>query len=259
MGALRIAQGANKYPLATMKGTWQKNSVADIEKMAKDYINDPNWVQIGYNPERQSSFYIREDKNGETKGTPLESADEIIQVGAFILAKNPTTKAVPESQVRFSKQPLSNEEIATKYSLPISKSIKDSLPDEAVMLSPIGKIEYIRTIESGSLVGSIKFSKKMLGNLDAKTSKELQKKLMGKNIVALVGDRLKRGDYIPIHGNKSENKEVMEKLHGGPEYAFDLTNIGKLGRAAWASGAGRITVIANALKELKTNIGAIIV
>ena len=95
MGALRIAQGSEKKPLATMKGTWQENSIAEIEKMAGDYINDPAWVQIGYNPERQSSFYIREDKNGETKGTPLESAEEIIQVGGFILAKNPVTKDTP--------------------------------------------------------------------------------------------------------------------------------------------------------------------
>ena len=129
MGALRIAQGKEKTTLATMKGTWQENSVADIEKMAKDYINDPAWVQIGYNPERQSSFYISEDKNGETKGTPLESADEVVQVGAFVLAKNPVTKDTPSKTIgdvtfKFSKKTLTPMQRKV-YSLlkPTEKSI----------------------------------------------------------------------------------------------------------------------------------------
>ena len=82
-----------------MKGTWQNDSIENIEKMAKKYLDNPAWVQVGYNPERQSSFYLRENEtiNGQEfeKGTPLSSADEVIQVGAFVLAKNVTTKATP--------------------------------------------------------------------------------------------------------------------------------------------------------------------
>ena len=256
--------------MAFFKGQWAGTSAPEIKKLAEKLLNNPNWIQVGMEPKRQSSFYARETKdiNGRTieAGTPLDTAEEVLQVGMFALAKNPTTKAVPEFMsregvsVRFAKQALSNQEIAKEYSLPISKNIKDSLPDGAVMLSPIGKIEYIKTTESGSLLGTVRFSKsRFLNNLDAKTSKELQKKLMGKNIVTLVGDRLKRGKYVPIHADKSINSDKMKMLHGGPEYAFDLDNIGTKGRGAWASGEGRITVIANALKELETNIGAIIV
>ena len=149
MGALRIAQGARKYPLATMKGTWQENSVADIEKMAKNYINDPAWVQIGYNPERQSSFYIREDKNGETKGTPLESADEIIQVGAFILAKNPVTKDTPSYTTKegvtfkFSKKLVSAKDFKT-IRPPNLRFTKLQKQIYALLKTPDKGIEYTR-------------------------------------------------------------------------------------------------------------------
>lgn len=117
-GALRIAQGSPKTTLATMKGTWQNDSIANIEKMAKKYLDNPAWVQVGYNPERQSSFYLRENKtiNGQEfeKGTPLSSADEVIQVGAFVLAKNVTTKATPSITIgdvtfKYSKQQAINE------------------------------------------------------------------------------------------------------------------------------------------------------
>ena len=99
LGALKIAKGKQKTPLATMKGEWVNATNEELKAEAEGLMNDPNWIQIGMNPERQSSFYAKEDKtiNGEVikKGTPLASAEEVIQIGALVLAKKPSTQEAP--------------------------------------------------------------------------------------------------------------------------------------------------------------------
>ena len=111
-GSLKIAQGKGKYPLATMKGEWVNSTNEDLKAEADDLMNDPDWVQVGMNPERQSSFYAKEDKVVDgveiKKGTPLASAEEVIQVGAFVLAKKPTTG---EAQIVKSASKKTGEEI----------------------------------------------------------------------------------------------------------------------------------------------------
>jgi len=111
---LGIAAGKSKFPMAYFKGQWKSTPAPEIKKNAEKLLNNPNWIQVGMEPKRQSSFYARETKeiNGETieAGTPINTAEEVLQVGMFALAKNPTTKAVPEfvsregRQVRFAKQ-----------------------------------------------------------------------------------------------------------------------------------------------------------
>jgi hypothetical protein len=114
-GSLKIAQGKGKYPLATMKGEWVNSTNEDLKAEADDLINDPDWIQVGMNPERQSSFYAKEDKVVDgveiKKGTPLASAEEVIQVGAFVLAKKPSTQEAPKfkskktgKEVQFSEE-----------------------------------------------------------------------------------------------------------------------------------------------------------
>ena len=80
-----------KTPFATMRGMWKGTSDSDLKKLADVRKNKSAWIQIGYNPEVQSSFYIKETKGKFTKGTPLASADEVIQIGGFVLAMNPVT------------------------------------------------------------------------------------------------------------------------------------------------------------------------
>ena len=87
--SLMIAAGRSKGTIARIKGKWQDTSAENAFELANEKFNDPEWVQLGMNPTRQSNFYIR------STGEPVKSADEVIQVGKFVLAKNPK-KVTPE-------------------------------------------------------------------------------------------------------------------------------------------------------------------
>ena len=82
-GSLNIARGkSNKATIARMFGDWVNESPESVQARAEQLMNDPAWVQVGMNPFRHSWFY---DKND---GMPVVSAEEVIQVGALVLAKN---------------------------------------------------------------------------------------------------------------------------------------------------------------------------
>ena len=81
--ALEVASGEKtKSPFATMTGNWVNHNSTELYKKAEKFLNDPSWTQIGYNPKRASYFY-----NTETL-RPVKSADEVIQIGQLVLAKN---------------------------------------------------------------------------------------------------------------------------------------------------------------------------
>jgi len=93
--SLKIAKGeGSKQPFATMSGNWQNMSSKDIRKFVEDNdileksLDDANeeWVQVGFNPERHGFFY---HKSGKHKGRPIFEADEMIQIGALVLARKP--------------------------------------------------------------------------------------------------------------------------------------------------------------------------
>jgi hypothetical protein len=82
--ALSIAQGSPKGTIATMKGDWVKSDHVKNKADADAALKDPSWRQVGMDPERHSYFYDRETQQ------PITAADEVIQVGPLVLAKNPT-------------------------------------------------------------------------------------------------------------------------------------------------------------------------
>ena len=71
----------DKSPFATMKGEWQGISDEESFKRASELIDDPEWIQVGFNPERHSFFYDKDTM------MPVFEADEVIQVGPLVLAK----------------------------------------------------------------------------------------------------------------------------------------------------------------------------
>ena len=87
--SLMIAAGRNKGTIARINGKWQDTTPEGAFELANEKFNDPEWIQLGMNPTRQSNFYIR------STGEPVKSADEVIQVGKFVLAKNPK-KVTPD-------------------------------------------------------------------------------------------------------------------------------------------------------------------
>lgn len=81
--AFNIALGKPKATIARINGDWKNTDPDKLTKMAKEKLNDPDWVQVGMNPFRGSSFYDKKDL------MPLSSAEEVIQVGNLVLAKKP--------------------------------------------------------------------------------------------------------------------------------------------------------------------------
>ena len=90
-----------KNTVATMKGEYVSGGtdVSDVEnyESAEKYLNDPEWTQIGYNPYLASYFWTRKEFN------PVVSADEVVQIGGLIFAKNAKTTTV--SDPRFAVVP----------------------------------------------------------------------------------------------------------------------------------------------------------
>ena len=82
--AINIAKGKPKATIARMYGSWKNQKPEDVHALAKQYMDDPEWTQVGMNPDRHSFFY---DK---LTGEPVTSAEQVIQVGPLVLAKNVT-------------------------------------------------------------------------------------------------------------------------------------------------------------------------
>jgi hypothetical protein len=80
--ALRVAQGEAKSPFAVIKGNWKPVSLLQAVAQMKRAFQDPAWTQVGYNPLRHSYFFDR------STGNPVSTADEVIQIGPLVLAKN---------------------------------------------------------------------------------------------------------------------------------------------------------------------------
>ena len=95
-GAKKVGRGEKtKYPFATLDGEWVNHNPNEIQKIVDEIIvkNNKDWVQVGYDPRRHGHFYTREPfrivDGIRKKGSVIEEAEEIIQVGPLVLAKNP--------------------------------------------------------------------------------------------------------------------------------------------------------------------------
>jgi hypothetical protein len=81
--AFDIAQGEKKDTIGIIKGSYVASTAEDLYAKAQEAFKDPAWRQVGGDPERHSYFYDRETMQ------PVVSADEVIQIGGMVLAKNP--------------------------------------------------------------------------------------------------------------------------------------------------------------------------
>jgi hypothetical protein len=81
--SLKVATNeANKSPFGIIRGEWNPLNEKQAIAQAKKALNDPAWTQVGMDPERHSYFYDRKTTQ------PILSADEVIQIGPLVLAKN---------------------------------------------------------------------------------------------------------------------------------------------------------------------------
>lgn len=98
--AANIGAGEDKSAFAMAVGEWMDESPESIQARAEEALNSPEWVQVSMNPARNSFFFDKAD------GNPVIAADEVLQVGNLVLAKNPqkidlNTK---EGMAQFEKQ-----------------------------------------------------------------------------------------------------------------------------------------------------------
>lgn len=81
--AQNIAAGKPKATIAVMKGDWQKMTPEEAKALA-DQAFEEGWTQVGMDPTRHAYFYDR------TNQEPIVAAEQVVQIGPLVLAKNPT-------------------------------------------------------------------------------------------------------------------------------------------------------------------------
>ena len=81
--ALSIAAGKPKGTIATIKGNWNPMDEATAIARAQEYLDHPEWAQVGMDPERHGYFYDRRSMK------PITAAEEAIQIGPLVLARKP--------------------------------------------------------------------------------------------------------------------------------------------------------------------------
>ena len=82
----RIGTGEiGKTGYATISGTVKDLNTNNIRVNAAEFLNNPEWTQVGFDPRRQGGFFVRA---GENKHVPVREASEVIQIGPLVLAKN---------------------------------------------------------------------------------------------------------------------------------------------------------------------------
>lgn len=89
--ALNIATGGEKNSIIRMNGNWSElpgesfeEKGKNAQKIVEEIKDNPEWVQVGSNPYRHSYFY---DRNN---GVPVINAEEVVQIGGLVYAKNVT-------------------------------------------------------------------------------------------------------------------------------------------------------------------------
>lgn len=90
-----------KATIARVFGDYVPEDPYELQEFAKKILANPDsgWTQVGMNPYRGSYFY---DK---ATGKVVTRADEVIQVGPLVLAKNVSTPTVSEMKKLFGNAP----------------------------------------------------------------------------------------------------------------------------------------------------------
>lgn len=96
--AQRVMEGGAKSPFAQIKGNFVSRTDAENEAIAQQALSDPAWTQVGFDPRRHSYFYDR--KTGEA----VTTAEEVVQVGPLVLAKNAVKDPAFQEETLYSKR-----------------------------------------------------------------------------------------------------------------------------------------------------------
>jgi hypothetical protein len=173
-----------KSPMQTAEGKWVNMTPAEIYKKIQENFNNPEWTQVSMDPLRHSFFYSRSTKE------PVISADEVLQVGRFVLAKN--VKTAPREQFLYNLDPNSQVDATnpdTSYNL--TDSISDYADDENQKRSP-SLIREIKNLTNQRNEGRLT-DEEYLDRINAaiEADQEVKNKKLMKS-----GDRIRGADFI---------------------------------------------------------------
>jgi hypothetical protein len=156
--ALRVATGeTNKSPFARIEGKWSPISDEDAVTMMQDVFYDPAWTQVGYNPIRHSYFFDR------ATGEQVISADEVIQIGPLVLAKNAVVEEVtPQDGLVLYSEREDIEQETESFKEKLVKSAKQALQKRSplklapqVSVEAAGKIQQLFAPENKTIIDKI--------------------------------------------------------------------------------------------------------
>jgi len=94
---------SGKNPLQTAEGKWVNMSPEQVLKRVKELKDDPAWTQVGFDPHRHGYFYDRKTRQ------PVAKADEMFQIGNFLLAKN--VQYAPKEQFLYNIESILDEPV----------------------------------------------------------------------------------------------------------------------------------------------------
>lgn len=169
-GDITKAQRMTKSPYATISGDLVQTTPDNSFAEAQAAMNDPTFVQVGFDPERHSYFYDR------TTTQPVVSADRVIQVGPLVLAKNPVFAG--KENFKYSKtsnqpQSLENRLLGFIRDNPDGFTVDpDTLevPNKGFAVAPVKEAEMVIRAENLTIDDVMQFAKnlKMMTEISGK-------------------------------------------------------------------------------------------
>ena len=118
-----------KGTIARMHGNWKEHTPEQAHAFVTEKLKSKEWTQVGMNPYRYSYFYDKADQ------MPVVAADEVIQVGPLVIAKN-VTKTSPDDEMfmAFSKKDNKRFKFAAGGSI-------DAIPEEEIIYKMVDEDE----------------------------------------------------------------------------------------------------------------------
>ena len=224
--ALKVAKGPkeggmDKSTFARMFGDFAEHDPQTLFEEAKTLMDSNEWIQVGMNPFRHSYFYDKAD------GNPVVAADEVIQVGALVLAKN-ATKTKPSD---------------AKFKVPGTKMRFSRKVNEGVEQA---KFRFSQKIQEGKIVhGQIIRDPLVLdmANIKGISKSDLRKIVAGNGPFIFMWDRM-RGD-----GFYETPSGVRIPLQGGHANSYITYNM-EAGIVGSSTSAGQVTsIVADRVRE----------
>ncbi|UOF80731.1 hypothetical protein [Caudoviricetes sp.] len=202
-----------KATIARIFGDYVPHNPDNAKAYAEKIFNDPEWTQIGMNPYRASYFYDKTDN------MPVVSADEIVQIGPLVMAKNVKKTKPDDPLFKVNKKDDASPTFAKGG---IVKNEMNKLFVEGGIMQEGGTTDPV----SGNDVPPGAMQKEVRDDISAKLSEgefvfpaDVVRYIGLKNIMKLRDEAkmgLQKMEEIGQMGNSKSGSEG-EALHGAPE------------------------------------------